>query len=87
MQQVLTVVTMFVAQEIIYFLAWKTESNAVSTFRVFYQLYILTRFLDCGNTLQNGGAPASSGCNVACAGQPAKICGGVNRLSLYKWFE
>ncbi|RFU33902.1 hypothetical protein B7463_g2402, partial [Scytalidium lignicola] len=37
----------------------------------------------CGNSLQNGAAPASSGCNMACAGNSAETCGGSNRLNIY----
>lgn len=47
---------------------------------------ILTAPIDCGNSLQNGGAPApdgTTGCNMACAGNSAETCGGSNRLDLY----
>src|SRR5207248_1364864 len=40
----------------------------------------------CDNVLRNGGGPApdgSTGCNMACNGNAAEICGGANRLSLY----
>jgi hypothetical protein len=39
----------------------------------------------CGNTIQNGGAPASStDCNMPCNGNTAYMCGGPNRINLYK---
>ena len=41
----------------------------------------------CGNTLSNGGGPASDGavgCNMACAGNASEFCGGGNRLNMYK---
>lgn len=38
---------------------------------------------DCDNNIQNGGAPASSGCNMLCSGNQSEICGGSSRLSLY----
>lgn len=87
MRQVLMVVTMFAEQETSSFLAWKTGTSAVSPFCISVNDAHTNSFPDCGNTLQNGGAPASGGCTVQCLGQPEKICGGVNRLSLYKWFE
>ena len=40
----------------------------------------------CGNTFSNGGGPApdgSTGCNMACNGNSAEICGGANRLNVY----
>jgi WSC domain len=39
----------------------------------------------CDNAIYNGGAPAANqaDCNMACAGNPAEICGAGNRLSLY----
>lgn len=40
----------------------------------------------CDNTLHNGGGPApdgNTGCNLACTGNAAEICGGSNRLSVY----
>lgn len=36
----------------------------------------------CDNTIRSNGAPASSGCNMACSGDKKQICGGSNRLSL-----
>lgn len=42
----------------------------------------------CGNALQNGGGPAPDGsvqCNMNCNGNAAQICGGPNRLSLYRY--
>lgn len=38
----------------------------------------------CGNEISNGGAPASSGCDMACTGDHTEICGGANRLNLYQ---
>ena len=41
----------------------------------------------CGTALENGGAPApdgSAGCNMACSGNSAEICGGANRFNLYR---
>lgn len=40
----------------------------------------------CGNTNDNGGAPAS-GCGTPCAGDSSEICGGSNALSLYYLFQ
>lgn len=40
----------------------------------------------CDNSLHNNGGPApdgNAGCNMACKGNSAEICGGPNRLSLY----
>ena len=34
----------------------------------------------CGNTISNGGAPATDGCNMACAGDATRLCGGPNRV-------
>jgi glucan 1,3-beta-glucosidase len=48
----------------------------------------LTIFIDCGNTLQNGGAPAPDGnalCDMTCDGNTAETCGGPNRLDLYTY--
>src|SRR5258708_4175776 len=36
--------------------------------------------IDCGNTISNGGVPATDGCNMACAGDPTLLCGGPNRV-------
>lgn len=50
-------------------------------------LFLLKHRLDtvgCGNSIINGGAPASSGCDMNCNGNSAQICGGANRLSVYK---
>jgi hypothetical protein len=43
---------------------------------------------DCGNALQNGGAPAPDGnalCDMTCDGNTAETCGGPNRLTLYSY--
>lgn len=45
-------------------------------------------FLGCGNAIVNGGSPApdgSAGCNMACNGNSAEICGGPNRLDVYQY--
>lgn len=44
----------------------------------------------CGNTLQGVGAPAPDGeaqCNMACNGNTTEICGGPNRLSLFRYYK
>lgn len=40
---------------------------------------------DCGNTISNGGARASDGCNVLCNGNQTEFCGGPNRLNVYDY--
>jgi hypothetical protein len=41
-------------------------------------------FIDCGNIVSNGGAPApASDCSMACSGNSSEICGGPNRLNVY----
>lgn len=45
----------------------------------------LTRSSVCGNTVANGGMPATSGCNMLCAGNRTEYCGGPNRLNLYEF--
>lgn len=37
----------------------------------------------CGNEYANGGAKIAQGCNMACNGDPAQICGGGSRLSVW----
>ena len=44
----------------------------------------LTR-TDCGNTIANGGAPATSGCSMLCNGNSSEICGGPDRLNVYNY--
>ncbi|KAL2756276.1 hypothetical protein ACRALDRAFT_1063738 [Sodiomyces alcalophilus JCM 7366] len=40
----------------------------------------------CGNTIQNGGAPAADGCKTLCSGSGrSEYCGGPGRLNLYKF--
>ncbi|KAL2271185.1 hypothetical protein VTJ83DRAFT_556 [Remersonia thermophila] len=39
----------------------------------------------CGNTISNGGAPASSGCNILCNGNSSEYCGGPGRLNVYNF--
>ena len=44
--------------------------------------------LGCGNSVVNGGGPApdgNTGCNIACKGNSAEICGGSNRLDVYQY--
>lgn len=36
----------------------------------------------CGNTISNGGAPAT-GCNMLCNGNSSEYCGAGNRLNVY----
>jgi iron transport multicopper oxidase len=38
----------------------------------------------CGYDLNAGSAPATSGCSKPCSGDNQQICGGANRLNLYK---
>ncbi|KAF9693906.1 hypothetical protein EKO04_008402 [Ascochyta lentis] len=43
----------------------------------------------CGNTLVFGGAPAVDGealCNMPCNGNQTEVCGGPNRLSLFRFY-
>lgn len=43
----------------------------------------------CGSTLQAGGVPAPDGeakCNMACKGNVTEMCGGANRLSLFRFY-
>ncbi|KAK8872836.1 glyoxal oxidase [Apiospora arundinis] len=37
----------------------------------------------CGNSFQNGGAPATTGCGMVCTGNQTEICGGPDRLNVY----
>ncbi|AEO70370.1 glyoxal oxidase-like protein [Thermothielavioides terrestris NRRL 8126] len=39
----------------------------------------------CGNTIANGGAPATSGCSMTCNGNSSELCGGPNRLNVYNY--
>jgi hypothetical protein len=39
----------------------------------------------CGNTIANGGAPATSGCSMLCNGNSSEICGGPDRLNVYNY--
>ncbi|KAG7293052.1 hypothetical protein NEMBOFW57_003098 [Staphylotrichum longicolle] len=39
----------------------------------------------CGNTIANGGAPATSGCDMLCNGNSTEYCGGGNRLNVYNY--
>ncbi|TDZ14852.1 WSC domain-containing protein [Colletotrichum sidae] len=38
----------------------------------------------CGNTIDNGNKPASSGCDMSCAGNRADTCGGAGRVNIYQ---
>jgi hypothetical protein len=38
----------------------------------------------CGNSIDNGNTPASSGCDMACNGLKADTCGGAGRISVFK---
>ncbi|KAF9873174.1 hypothetical protein CkaCkLH20_09337 [Colletotrichum karsti] len=38
----------------------------------------------CGNSIDNGNAPASSGCDMACVGNHADTCGGAGRVNIYQ---
>ena len=42
---------------------------------------------DCGNTIANGGAIATSGCNMVCNGNSSEFCGGGNRLNVYDYMN
>lgn len=46
---------------------------------------VLTRPLDCGNTVVNGGKPAEDEeeCGMRCNGNTTEICGGRSRLNIY----
>lgn len=39
----------------------------------------------CGNTLGGTGAPATSGCSMACQGDSSEICGGPDRLTIWEY--
>ncbi|KAL2199244.1 glyoxal oxidase like protein [Corynascus similis CBS 632.67] len=39
----------------------------------------------CGNTIANGGAPATSGCSMVCNGDSSEFCGGPDRLNVYSY--
>jgi hypothetical protein len=44
----------------------------------------------CDNQYQGGGAPAPDGetqCNMPCNGNQTEICGGPNRLTMWKWYS
>ena len=51
----------------------------------FQSSVLLTCFEGCGNTIANGGAPAASGCTMACKGNATEYCGGGNRLNVYQF--
>ncbi|KAF7949536.1 uncharacterized protein EAE97_003045 [Botrytis byssoidea] len=38
----------------------------------------------CGNSIINGNGPAADGCNMACKGNNAEMCGGPNRLTAFQ---
>ncbi|ETN43599.1 uncharacterized protein HMPREF1541_02758 [Cyphellophora europaea CBS 101466] len=37
----------------------------------------------CGNTIDNGNSPATSGCDMACNGNHADTCGGAGRINIF----
>ena len=39
----------------------------------------------CGNAFAGAAQPATSGCNMPCNGNPAQMCGGPDRLNVYRW--
>ncbi|KAK8212979.1 hypothetical protein BKA81DRAFT_316641 [Phyllosticta paracitricarpa] len=39
----------------------------------------------CDSQLRNGGAPATDGCTMACNGNSTQMCGGPNRLNLFRY--
>ena len=39
----------------------------------------------CGDSIDNGATPASSGCDMACSGNTAETCGGAARINLYQY--
>ncbi|KAK4129599.1 copper radical oxidase [Parathielavia appendiculata] len=39
----------------------------------------------CGNSIVNGGAPATSGCAMTCNGNSTELCGGPDRLNVYSY--
>ncbi|KAM7223227.1 putative fungistatic metabolite [Rhypophila decipiens] len=41
----------------------------------------------CGNTIANGGARATSGCNMLCNGNQTEFCGGGSRLNIYNYLN
>lgn len=41
--------------------------------------------VDCDNQIQNGGVPASSGCDMQCNGNQTEVCGGASRLNVYDY--
>lgn len=41
--------------------------------------------IGCGNSIVNGGSPATDGCTMPCNGNQAEMCGGPNRLSVYQY--
>lgn len=62
--------------------------SAVSSFCLFFNKFhgLADSRIDCGNALQNGGAPAPDGnalCNMACDGNSAETCGAPNQLDVY----
>lgn len=39
----------------------------------------------CGTDIEGTGAPATSGCNMACQGNSTTLCGGADRLNVYNF--
>lgn len=72
-----------------YRLAGVEYANECCKFFFFILLYLsfLTIYSPpvCDNQIENGGAPASSGCNMACAGNAAETCGGNLRIDIFEY--
>jgi hypothetical protein len=71
---------------------WRVLSTAeVGSTCALHIRYILTCFSECycDNRLRGTGAPApdgEAGCNMACSGDATAMCGGPNRLTLWKFY-
>ena len=61
------------------------NSNAVKSFRAraHHTVTYLGVSTVCGSVISNGGVPATSGCNMACDGDAAHLCGGPNRVGSF----
>lgn len=59
--------------------------SAVSRWIPLSSRFIAESAQDCGNTIANGGAPATSGCSMTCNGNATEYCGGGGRLNLYQF--
>ncbi|TDL22718.1 hypothetical protein BD410DRAFT_839430 [Rickenella mellea] len=38
----------------------------------------------CDNSIQNGGASTTTGCDMTCKGDSTELCGGTNHLNVFK---